>query len=65
MAVDKDAASRVLAQINKDELAQLGCDLVNIPSATGQEKALAEFILDWFQANGLKAVRQDVELDRP
>ena len=65
MAVDKDAAGRILAHINTDELAHLACDLVNIPSATGQEKALAEFILDWFQANGLKAVRQDVEVDRP
>jgi acetylornithine deacetylase/succinyl-diaminopimelate desuccinylase-like protein len=46
-------------------LARLGCDLVNLPSPTGQEKAVAEFILDWFKANGVKPVRQDVEVDRP
>ena len=65
MALNKELAHKVLAQIDRDELARLGCDLVNLPSPTGQEKAVAEFILDWFKANGLKAVRQDVEVDRP
>ena len=65
MAIDKDAATKVLAQIDRNELAQLGCDLTSIPSPTGQEKAIAEFILGWFDKNGLKAVRQDVEFDRP
>lgn len=65
MALDKDAAKKVLAQIDRDELAQLGCDLVNIPSPTGQEKAIAEYILRWYEASGLKAVRQEVEVDRP
>ena len=65
MALDPAAARQVLAQIDRNELAQLGCDLTSIPSPTGQEKAIAEFILDWFSANGLKAVRQDVEPDRP
>jgi acetylornithine deacetylase/succinyl-diaminopimelate desuccinylase-like protein len=65
MAIDQDAAKKVLANIDRNELAQLGCDLTSIPSPTGQEKAIAEFILAWFEANGLKAVRQDVEVDRP
>jgi acetylornithine deacetylase/succinyl-diaminopimelate desuccinylase-like protein len=65
MAFDSDAAKKVLAQIDSDELAQLGCDLTSIPSPTGREKAIAEFILNWFEANGIKAVRQDVEVDRP
>jgi len=65
VALDKDAAKTVLAQIDRNELAQLGCDLTSIPSPTGQEKAIAEFILVWYAANGLKAVRQDVEIDRP
>jgi acetylornithine deacetylase/succinyl-diaminopimelate desuccinylase-like protein len=65
MPFDKDTAKKVLEQIHRDELAQLGCDLTSIPSPTGQEKAIAEFILNWFDANGLKAVRQDVEVDRP
>src|SRR4029450_740738 len=65
MAIDKDAAKKVLSRIDRDELAQLGCDLTSIPSPTGQEKAIAEFILNWFAASGLKAIRQEVEIDRP
>ena len=65
MALDKELAKHVLAYIDRNELAQLGSDLTSIPSPTGQEKAIAEFILAWFEANGLKAVRQDVEPGRP
>src|SRR3990172_114214 len=65
MEIDKEEERRVLAQIDRDELAQLGCDLTTIPSPTGQEKAIAEFILHWFETNGIRAVRQDVEFDRP
>ena len=65
MTFDEKAAQSVLAQIDPGELAQLGCDLTSIPSPTGQEKAIGEFILNWYEANGIKAVRQDVEYDRP
>jgi acetylornithine deacetylase len=65
MALDNDAVKKILQQIDRDELARLGCDLTSIPSPTGQEKAIGEFILNWFDVNGIKAVRQDVEFDRP
>jgi acetylornithine deacetylase/succinyl-diaminopimelate desuccinylase-like protein len=65
MSFDKATAEKVIAQIDRAELAQLGVDLANIRSPTGQEKGVAEFILDWFGRNGLKSVRQDVEIDRP
>lgn len=65
MPIDKEEAKKVLAHLDRDELAQLACDLVNIPSSTGQEKAVAEYILNWYKANGLKAIRQEVEAGRP
>jgi len=65
MAFDKGAAAKILAHIDLNELAQVGCDLASIPSPTGQEKAIAEYILAWFEANSIKAVRQDVAVDRP
>src|SRR5262249_2705996 len=65
MALDKEAAKKVLTEIDRNELAQLGCDLTSIPSPTGKEKAITEFILTWFATSGLKAVRQEVERDRP
>ena len=42
MALDQDAARKVLTLIDRDELAQLGCDLTSIPSPTGQEKTIAD-----------------------
>lgn len=35
MALDEEAAKKVIDQIDRDELAQLGCDLTSIPSPTG------------------------------
>ena len=65
MPFDKAVAQRVLAGINPDDLAQLGVDLVNCPSPTGQEAPVAEYMLDWFQRYGLKAIRQEVDPGRP
>jgi acetylornithine deacetylase len=65
MPVDEALARTVLEQIDPDELAQLCCDLVSIPSPTGEEAAVADFILDWYRANGLQAIRQEVETGRP
>jgi acetylornithine deacetylase/succinyl-diaminopimelate desuccinylase-like protein len=65
VTLDHTAARKVLAHIDRDELAALGCRLASIPSPTGAEKEIAAVILSWFEENGLKAVRQDVEPDRP
>jgi len=35
MPIDNDAAQRVLAQIDRDELGELGRALTDIPSPTG------------------------------
>src|SRR4051794_37133124 len=65
MPTDSDVAQQVLAQIDRAELARLACDLVDIPSPTGQECAVADYILDWYARHGLRPVRQEVEVDRP
>ena len=57
MPFDEADARRVLAGIDANELAQLGVDLVNCPSPTGQEAPVAEYMLDWFERHGLKAIR--------
>src|ERR671929_35066 len=65
MPFDEAVARRVLAEIDPDEVAQLGCDLVNCPSPTGGEAPVAEYMLDWFARHGLKAIRQEVDPGRP
>jgi acetylornithine deacetylase/succinyl-diaminopimelate desuccinylase-like protein len=54
----------VIKRINREELAELTKSLVDIPSPTGSEKAIGEFILDWFTRHGIKAVRQEINPER-
>ncbi len=54
----------ILRHVTKDELAALTKDLIDIPSATGHEREIGEFILDWHKANGLKPIAQEIEPDR-
>ena len=65
MPINSAAADKVLAQIDRQELAELARDLVDLPSPTGQEKAVADYILDWYARHGLRPVRQEIEVDRP
>jgi acetylornithine deacetylase/succinyl-diaminopimelate desuccinylase-like protein len=54
----------VLKRINRDEVAQLTKELVDIPSPTGSERAIGEFIIGWFQRHGIRTVRQEISPDR-
>jgi len=61
---DQKIVAEVLKYIDRDELAQLTKDLVDIPSPTGSERAIGEFILDWFSKNSIKSVRQEISPER-
>lgn len=50
--------------INRDELLQIACDLVNIPSPTGFEKACADYIIERYRAAGIKVLPQAMEETR-
>jgi acetylornithine deacetylase/succinyl-diaminopimelate desuccinylase-like protein len=54
----------VLNHIHREEVAQLTKDLVDIPSPTGSEKAIGEFILDWYRRREIKPIRQEIEPNR-
>lgn len=55
-----DAFSRIRAE----ELAQLTSELIDIPSSTGHEEAVALYLADRFRAAGLKTTLQEVEPGR-
>jgi acetylornithine deacetylase/succinyl-diaminopimelate desuccinylase-like protein len=61
---DQKIVAEVVKYIDRDELAQLTKDLVDIPSPTGSEWAIGEFILDWFSKNSIKSVRQEISPER-
>lgn len=56
--------SKALACIKEEDLIQLASDLVNIPSQTGQEQQVGEYVLEWLNRNGFKAIGQEVETGR-
>jgi len=56
--------AEVIKRIDRDELAALTKDLVDIPSPTGSEKALGEFILNWLTRHDIKSVRQEINPER-
>ena len=51
----------ILGRIHEDEIVSMCCDVVNIPSPTGGELAMAEYMRAAFQRLGLTITRQPVE----
>lgn len=63
MISEKDR-EKILRHISRGEVAELTKQLVDIPSPTGAEREIGEFILDWYARHGLKAVRQEIDPNR-
>jgi acetylornithine deacetylase/succinyl-diaminopimelate desuccinylase-like protein len=63
MASQKEREA-VIKYITRDEVAELTKQLVDIPSPTGAEREIGEFILDWFARHEIKPVRQEIDPNR-
>lgn len=59
-----DACQRALDHVDADRLVKLAMDLVDIPSPTGSEKAVADFIYEKYQEFGLNASLQRAAEER-
>jgi acetylornithine deacetylase/succinyl-diaminopimelate desuccinylase-like protein len=62
--LDAQTAERILAEIKEDEIIAMSCDLINIPSPTGEELQMAEYMRDVLERLGLKVTWQEVEEGR-
>ena len=62
--IDPKDTDNVVKRINREEAAQLTKELVDISSPTGSEKAIGEFILDWYSRHGIRPVRQEIDPNR-
>jgi acetylornithine deacetylase/succinyl-diaminopimelate desuccinylase-like protein len=56
--------ARVLSLITEGEVVQIATDLVNIPSPTGSERKVAEYVCDFYERNGIGAIRQEIGEER-
>ena len=52
---------KALKPIDRERLLQLACDLVDIPSPTGHEKACADYIIGRYRRAGIKVLPQAFE----
>lgn len=64
MAADKDLLLRAIGLLQPDRLIQASIDLINIPSPTGFEKAIATHIVDRYHNLGMQTIPQQIEADR-
>lgn len=64
-ATHKDPSQEeVLSAIDEDELVGMVQDLINIPSLTGREAEVSDYLADRFGGIGLKVTQQEVEPER-
>lgn len=59
-----DLARAILAQISEEEIVAMSCDVVNIPSPTGEEGEMARYMRRALEDAGLSVTWQEVEEGR-
>lgn len=62
--LDAKLANHILAQVDEQRLVSMCCDVVNIPSRTGHELKMAEYMRATFEQLGLEVTWQEVEEGR-
>ena len=55
---------RILAEVKEEEIVAMSCDVINIPSPTGEELQMAEYMRDVLERLGLNVTWQEVEEGR-
>ena len=63
-SLSADTADKILAQVKEDEIVAMACDVINIPSPTGEELQMAQYMQNVLQALGLQVTWQEVEEGR-
>ena len=55
---------KILAQVNEEEIIAMGCDVINIPSPTGNELQMAQYMQSALRGLDLNVTWQEVEESR-
>ena len=64
MPIDASLADKITSQVREDELVAMCCDVVNIPSPTGEELAMGHYMRSALTEAGLQVTWQEVEEGR-
>jgi acetylornithine deacetylase/succinyl-diaminopimelate desuccinylase-like protein len=62
--LNPQAAEKIVAQVKEDEIVAMARDVINIPSPTGEELQMAQYMQNALQELGLHATWQEVEEGR-
>ena len=62
--LDPVLVDRILAEVCEDEIVSMSCDVINIPSPTGEELQMAQYMQSAFRGIGLDVTWQEVEESR-
>src|SRR5437868_4529247 len=60
-AIDPKLAAKIIAEVHEDEIIAMACDVINIPSPTGGELQMAQYMQNTLQQLGLQVTWQEVE----
>lgn len=60
-AIDPKLAEKIVAEVHEDEIISMACDVINIPSPTGGELQMAQYMQSALQQLGLQVTWQEVE----
>ena len=62
--LDAKLVDRILAEVHEDEIVSMSCDVINIPSSTGEELQMAQYMQSTLKQLGLDVTWQEVEESR-
>jgi acetylornithine deacetylase len=62
--LDPELVSRIIAEVREEEIVAMASDVINIPSPTGEELHMAEYMQSALQQLGLHVTWQEVEEGR-
>ena len=62
--LDSKLVERILAEVREDEIVSMASDVINIPSPTGEELQMAQYMQSTLQKIGLDITWQEVEESR-
>ena len=60
-SLDPKLVDRILAEVREDEIISMSSDVINIPSPTGEELQMAQYMQSELQKIGLDVTWQEVE----
>ena len=63
-SLDAQIVESILAEVKEEEIVAMSCDVINIPSPTGEELQMAEYMRDILERLGLNVTWQEVEEGR-